>query len=317
MATEKFDSLFESLLNELTPVSAGEESFGSSLEKNISEAPGNAYLIGDLATALGKTREEVVHMIAKPLYHEIFGETGVNPANTEEDYREAIVDALKTVVDKLAADNGIKVSGRADLKKFTARIVSNLADATKDFSEKVSEREIEVATAAAAEEDDSDEHAEGEASEGDEAAVDQKTDQETVQDVIQPIAYKAYNQYLIKSRDDIPSGTLTRELEPIYTRIEGMANEDVSGEDIETRLRKAGTEQGRIVRYIKDLIKAGVIEPSESAKNSDEVEALEGGDEDMGRVEQDTFDKLYKHAFRDAQNAGGAPAGRHGGDYED
>jgi hypothetical protein len=315
MATANFDSLYESLLNELSPVAADETSFGSSLEQNIGTAPGDAYLIGDLATALGKTREEVVQMIAKPLYSEIFGETGVNPANSEEEYRGAIADALKTVVDKLAAENNIKVSNRADLKKFTARIVSNLADATKDFSEKVSEQELEVATAAAAAEDDSDEHA---SEEGGEVAPETQADEtDVVAGVIQPTPYKAYNEYFIKDRENIPSGTLTRELEPIYTRIEGMAGSDVSGEDIENRLRKAGTEQGRIVRYIKDLIKAGVIEPSESAKTPDEISALEAGDEDMGRVEQDTFDKLYKHAFKDYQGAGGAPAGKFSNDYED
>ena len=315
MATINFDSLYESLLNELSPVAAEEGSFGSSLEKNIGSASGDAYLIGDLATALGKTREDVVKMISSDLYKELFGETGVNPANTEKEYREDIARALDVVVNKIAKENNITVSKRADLKKFTARIVSNLADATKDFSEQASSGEVNVAVASAAAEDDSEEHAEEEGHETAEPSA--ATDQETVQDVLQPVNYKAYNEYFIKSRDDIPSGTLSRELEPIYSRIEGLAGEDISGEDIEKRLQQSGTERGKIVRYIKDLIKANVIEPSESAKTSDEVSALEPGEEDMGRVEQDTFDKLYKHAFRDYKGAGGSPAGGYGGDYED
>jgi hypothetical protein len=310
MATINFDSLYESLLNELSPVAAEEGSFGSSLEKNIGSASGNAYLIGDLATALGKTREEVVKMIAKPLYDELFDETGVNPSNTEEDYRKDIARALDVIVNKIAEDNKITVSKRADLRKFTARIVSNLADATKDFSERASSGEVTVAVAAAAAQDDSEEHAE----EGDHEVA--ETDQETVQDVLQPVVYKAYNDYYIKHRDDIAAGTISRELEPIYSRIEGMAGEEISGEDIESRLRKSGTEPGRIVRYIKDLIKAGIIEPAAAAKTSDEIAALEAPESERG-LERKEFERSpeFMAAYRDAMAAGGRPAGSFG--YEE
>jgi hypothetical protein len=316
MATANFDSLYESLLTELTPVAADELGFGSSLEQGIGSAPGGGYLIGDIAKSLNKSREEVVQMISKSLYNKVFGETGVNPANTEEEYRSAISDALKDVIDELKTEYPeAKIPGAAALRGYTARVISNLAKATKDFSENVSKGELRVAAAAAAEQEDSEEH---EGKEGQEATPTAgETDAEAVTDVLQPVAYKAYNEYYIKDRDNIPSGTLTRELEPIYNRIEGMAGSEIAGEDIEDRLRKAGTEPGRIVRYIKDLIKVGVIEPAESAKTSDEISALEAGDEDMGRVEQDTFDKLYKHAFSDYRGAGGAPAGGYGGDYED
>jgi hypothetical protein len=309
MSTANFDSLFEKLLNEYTPVAADEPSFGSSLEQNINSASGGGYLIGDIADSLGKTREEFVKEISSSLYNKIFGETGIHPASNEEEYRNAIVSALKDVIGELKQKYPeLKVPGAEARKGFTARIISNLASATKDFGEKVSSSELHVATAAAAEQEDSTEHEEPT------FATEPSTDEETVQNALQPVNYKGYNDYYIKTRDEIKSGTLTRELEPIYSRIEGMSGQESTGSDIEDRLRKAGTESGKISRYIKDLIKAGVIEPSETAKSSDEIAALEGGDEDMSRVEQDTFDKLYSHAFRDYKGAGGAPAGQFAGE---
>jgi hypothetical protein len=318
MATKNFDSLYESLLTELTPVAADEPSFGSSLEKGISSAPGGGYLIGSIATTLGKTREEVVQMISKSLFSKVFGEEGHNPANTEEEYRSAIADALKGVIDELKTQYpDAKIPSSSAIRGYTARVISSLGQATKNFSENVSKGELSVAVAAAAEQEDSEEHADGESVDHDETSENTTDETDVVAGIAQPTPYKAYNEYYIKNREDIPSGTITRELEPIYSRIEGMAGSEASGEDIETRLRKAGTEQGRIVRYIKDLIKVGVIEPAESAKTSDEIEALEGGDEDMDRVEKDTFNKLYGHAFKDYVSSGGAPAGGYGGDYED
>jgi hypothetical protein len=59
MATKNFDSLFENLLTELTPVGAEYETFAGSLKSGIGTAPGGGYLIGKLADVLGISPEEV------------------------------------------------------------------------------------------------------------------------------------------------------------------------------------------------------------------------------------------------------------------
>ena len=145
MATKTFDSLYENLLNELSPVDAEYGSWSNSLETSIDTAPGGGYLIGKIATALDTSKEEVVKMISQKLYDKVFPE-GTSPANNEEAFRSYITAALQEIVANLQEEEGIKIPGAGKaVAGYTARVISQLGDAKKEFGARVSKKELEDA----------------------------------------------------------------------------------------------------------------------------------------------------------------------------
>lgn len=134
----------QQILNE-GPVAADYESFSSTLQSGIGSAPGSGYLIGNIADQLGVSKEVVVGMISKTLYNKVFP-GGENPANTEEEYRQAIVDALTDVVREVEQSKGIKLKGANNsIKQYTSRVISSLGQSVKQYGAKVSKPQV-VAT---------------------------------------------------------------------------------------------------------------------------------------------------------------------------
>lgn len=151
MATKNFDTLFEQLLNELTPVSTELEPFAGSLKSKIGEAPGGGYLIGKIADTLTKhkgeevTKEQVVDMISQELFDKVFP-GGTNEANNEDAYRASIKKALIEIVKGIQEREGVKIPGAGDaVAGYTARVISQLGDATKEYGARVSKEEVQSA----------------------------------------------------------------------------------------------------------------------------------------------------------------------------
>lgn len=134
------------------PVDADFESFGSSLAQSIDKASGDAYLIGSIAKQLGVSKQEVVSYIASTLYKNVFTD-GRNEASTEDEYRQAISNALIQVVSDIEKRYNIKVkNANSSVRGYTSRVISSLAQSTKDFSQPVSVQKavkaVQVAAAA-------------------------------------------------------------------------------------------------------------------------------------------------------------------------
>ena len=327
--TSSFDSLFESLLNELSPVSTDYDAFGTSLGKGIGSEKTGGYLIKDIADALSITKEEAVKMIVKDLYDRVFGETGVSPANSEKEYRQEIATALKDVVDKIKEEH----PEAKDLKNYeayrgyTARVVSKLADATKDFGDVVTKEVLNTAV------EDTASETEGFVTDGEEGIEDdQETlasefgDQDTLEepeadedeegkDVGKVAEFSPRTDYFVNPEDDIKAGTLSGDLRSVYDKLGGLAGETNSGEDIADRLRKAGIPQNKISRYLKELIIKGVLEPQGGGSGSGE--ALEGSEENMRDVERREMERpSFQAAYNDYLKSGGGELSGRESNYE-
>ena len=283
MATKNFDSLFEQLLNELSPVGAEYETFAGSLKSNIGTAPGGGYLIGKLADALGKSKEEVVDMISKDLYDKVFP-GGENPANNEDAYRAAISDAILDIINNVQEEQGVKISGAGKaVAGYTARVISQLGDAKKEYGARVSKEEVKAAV----------EDAEGESVENGKPS--------------EPKAPKAARyldeaEYEILTPDEMSAAgvELKDDLKTYYSRIENIADQVQKGSDITKAIQRGGTDAGSALRAAAALIRAGAIKYA-SAENSDQdVEALEAGDEDMEDVTRREFERSFSKTYKDA-----------------
>ena len=285
MATKKFDSLFENLLNELSPVTADYETFGSSLKSGIGTAPGKGYLIGNIADSLGKSREEVVDMISKSLFDKVFGKypNNTNPAKNEDQYRNAIKGAIKEIVDDLKAENpDMKVPGADAVKGYTARVISQLATAEKDYSQGAQAAPQQV-----------------------EKAVE---DAEPVENgtPAEPKAPKAARymdeaEYEILTPDEMSAAgvELSDDLKTYYSRIENIADQVQKGKDLVKAIQRGGADVGSAMKAASALIRAGAIKYA-SAENSDQdVEALEREDGDIEEIGRREFEKSFGKAYKD------------------
>lgn len=280
MATKKFDSLFENLLNELTPVGAEYETFAGSLKSGIGSAPGGGYLIGKLASALGKSKEEVVDMISKELYDKVFP-GGTNPANNEDAYRASISNALVEIVKGIEASQGVKVPGAGKaVAGYTARLVSQLGDAKKEYGARVSKQEVKAAV----------------------------EDAEPVENG-KPAAPKAPKQakfmdeaeYEILTPDELAEAgvELSDDLKTYYSRIENIADQVQKGKDLVKAIQRGGADVGSATKAASALIRAGAVKYATAENSDQDVEALEAGEEDMEDISRREFERSFGAAYKD------------------
>lgn len=280
MATKNFDSLFEQLLTELTPVGAEYETFAGSLKSGIGTAPGGGYLIGKLADALGKSKEEVVDMISKDLYDKVFP-GGTNPANNEDAYRTSISNAVLDIVKKVQEEQGVKIPGAGKaVAGYTARVISQLGDAKKEYGAKVSKQEVK----AAVEEAEPVENGKPAAPKAPKAA-----------------RYLDEAEYEILTPDEMSAAgvELSDDLKTYYSRIENIADQVQKGKDIAKAIQRGGTDAGTAVKAASRLISAGAIKYATAENSDQDIQALEAGDEDMEEVGRKEFEKSFSAAYRD------------------
>jgi hypothetical protein len=282
MATQKFDSLFEQLLGELSPVGAEYETFAGSLKSGIGTAPGGGYLIGKLADALGKSKEEVVDMISKDLYDKVFP-GGENPANNEDAYRAAISNAVVDIVKGIEASAGVKIPGAGKaVAGYTARVISQLGDAKKEYGARVSKQEVKAAVEDAEE---------GSVENGKPAA---------------PKAPKAARyldeaEYEILTPEEMSEAgvVLSDDLKTYYSRVENIADQVQKGKDLVKAIQRGGTDVGSATKATSALIRAGAIKYASAANSDQDVEALEAGEEDIERIGKQEFERSFGKAYKD------------------
>jgi len=283
MATKNFDSLFEQLLTELTPVGAEYETFAGSLKSGIGTAPGGGYLIGKLADVLGKSKEEVVDMISKDLFDKVFPE-GINPANNEDAYRSSISNALVEIVKGIEASQGVRVPGAGKaVAGYTARLISQLGDAKKEYGARVSREEVKVAVEDA--EDSSEE-----------------SGQPTEPKAPKAVKFLEDAEYEILTTDEM-SGEgveLTDDLKTYYSRIENIADQVQKGKELVKAVQRGGTDVGTAMKAVSGLIRAGAIKYATAENSDQDIQALEREDGDIEDIGRKEFERSFGKAYKDA-----------------
>jgi hypothetical protein len=283
MATKQFDSLFEQILTELTPVGAEYETFTGSLKSGIGTAPGGGYLIGKLSEVLGKSKEEVVDMISRQLFDKVFPE-GTNPANNEDAYRASISNALIEIVKDIQSSQGVKVPGAGKaVAGYTARLISQLGDAKKEYGARVSKEELKNAVETA--EEESEENGTPDEPKAPKAA-----------------RYIDEAEYEILTPEEMSEAgvELSDELKTYYGRIENLADQVQKGKDLAGAI-SGGEDIARGGQKVAALIRAGAIKYATPENSDQDIEALEAGEEDIEDIGRREFEKAFGKAYRDAR----------------
>jgi hypothetical protein len=244
-------------------------------------------LIGNIADSLGKSKQEVVDMISQSLFDRVFAKypNNTNPAKNEDQYRNAIKSALIEIVNDLKAQNpDMKVPGADAVKGYTARVISQLATAEKDYSAGVSAAPQEV-----------DKAVEGASAESVENGA-----------PAEPKAPKAARymdeaEYEILTPDEMSAGgvELSDDLKTYYSRIENIADQVQKGKDIVKTLQRGGTDTGTATKAASALIRAGAIKYATAENSDQDIQALEAGEEDMEDVGRKEFERSFGKAYKD------------------
>ena len=283
MATKNFDSLFEQLLTELTPVGAEYETFSGSLKKGIGSAPGGGYLIGKLADVLGKSKEEVVDMISKELYDKVFP-GGTNPANNEDAYRASISNALLEIVKGIEASfGGVKVPGAGKaVAGYTARLISQLGDAKKEYGARVSKEEVKAAV-----------------EDAEESSVENGKPAEPKQPKAARFMDEAEYEILTPEEMSAAGVELSDDLKTYYSRIENIADQVQKGKDLVKAIQRGGTDVGSATKAASALIRAGAVKYATAENSDQDFEALEREEGDIEEIGRKEFEKSFGAAYRD------------------
>jgi len=136
MSKFSFKKFFkEHIVTEDTPVAGDFDTWSPSLRTGVStrSQTNDVYLFKDIANALHITIPTAVDRVSLSLFNKLFPNNQPNPANTEEEYRDAIFNALTEIVDDINQEAGTNIRNARSQKVYTARIVSALGDAVKTF----------------------------------------------------------------------------------------------------------------------------------------------------------------------------------------
>lgn len=93
----------------------------------------DVYLFKDIADALNITVQTAVDLVSQRLFDRLFPNNQPNPANTEDEFRDAIFNALTEIVDEINQQAGTNIKNSKSQKTYTARIISALGQTVKTF----------------------------------------------------------------------------------------------------------------------------------------------------------------------------------------
>jgi hypothetical protein len=124
------------ILNEDVPVSGEYDTWYPSLRTGVStrSQTNDVYLFKDIASALNITVQTAVDQVSQRLFDRLFPNNQPNPANTEEEFRDAIFNALTEIVNEINQQAGTDIKNSKSQKSYTARIISSLGQTVKTFN---------------------------------------------------------------------------------------------------------------------------------------------------------------------------------------
>jgi hypothetical protein len=182
---------------------------------------------------------------------------------------------------------GLKVPGADAVKGYTARVISQLATAEKDYSAgaQAAPQEVEKAVEGASEE-----------------SVENGAPAEPKAPKV--ARYMDEAEYEILTPEEISEAgiELSDELKTYYGRIEKLADQVQKGKDI-ANVISGGEDIARGGQKVASLIRAGAIKYATAENSDQDVEALEAGDEDMEDVTRREFERSFSRTYQDAMKS--------------
>lgn len=130
------DHFRKQVVVEDTPVAGEYDAWYPTLRSGVStrSQTNDVYLFKDISQALGISIPGAVDHVSTRLFDKLFPNNQPNPADTEEEYRDAIFNALTEIVNEINREAGTSIKNSKSQKIYTSRIISSLGQAVKTFN---------------------------------------------------------------------------------------------------------------------------------------------------------------------------------------
>lgn len=296
--TKKFDSLVESILNEMMPATMMDNlgAMTGKISKKIEELPGKSQHWAPLQKLSPEDRAKVVQAIIKNVFADNDENTYSMAIDNPDQLKDAIKDAISSVADEIPE---FKAGGKWAVQFLADRLsnkelLGNVKYTTMGGEEivdkEVTQKEVKQALRKALEKPLVDGNGEeGEEEEAVEAEVEAETEEETAKKA----SFNPRSDYYLKSYDEMPSGKLDGDVRVAYDRLSGMSGEVHSGADFVKQLQKSGLG----ARQFNQLLDLGILEPADE-------EIIDAGDtEGFKETEEEYIDRITRAAREDYRSA--------------
>jgi len=291
--TKKFDTLIESILNEMMPATSEYDpsSMGATVAKKISELPGKSQHWAALQKLSEEDRAKVVQSIIETVFADNDEHTYSLSIDDPAQLKEAIKDAIKSVSKEIPefeiGEGKWAVQFLADRlsnKELLGKVKYTTSSGEDVVDKKMTQKEVKQALRKALEEPLAD--GSGEDDEEEIELEDEEVTSETV-------SYSPRAEYYLKTYKEIPSGKLSGDIRVAYDRLSGMSGEVHSGLGFVNQLKKSGLGE----RQVKQLLDLGILEPADS-----DVSDV-GDTEGFKETEEEYIDRITRAAREDYRSA--------------
>lgn len=294
--TKKFDSLVESVLNEMMPATMMDDlgAMTGKISKKVEELSGKSQHWGPLQKLSPEDRAKVVQAIIKNVFADNDENTYSMAIDNPDQLKDAIKDAISSVADEIPE---FKAGGKWAIQFLADRLshkelLGNVKYTTMGGEEivdkEVTQKEVKQALRKALEKPLVD----GNGEEDEEEAVEAEVEKE---EELAPkkASYNPRADYYLKSYEEMPAGKLTGDVRVAYDRLSGMSGEVHSGSDFVKQLEKSGLGAS----HVKQLLDLGILEPA------DEEISDAGDTEGFKETEEEYIDRITRAAREDFRSA--------------
>jgi len=291
--TKKFDSLVESVLNEMMPATMLDDLGGMTgrISKKVEELPGKSQHWAPLQKLSPEDRAKVV----KAIIQNVFADNDENTYSTTIDNPDQLKDAIKDAIGSVAEEIPEFKAGGKWAIQFLADRLSNkelLGDVKyttmggeEIVDKEVTQKEVKQALRKALEKPVADGNGEED--------IEAEIENETVEEAPKKVSYNPRTDYYLKSYEEMPSGKLAGDVRVAYDRLSGMSGEVHSGSDFVKQLEKSGLGAS----HVKQLLDLGILEPA------DEEISDVGDTEGFKETEEEYIDRITRAAREDYRSS--------------
>jgi hypothetical protein len=124
------------IITEDVPVSGEYDTWYPSLRTGVStrSQANDVYLFKDISDALNISVQDSVDHISQRLFDKLFPNNQPNPADSEDEFRENIFNALTDIIQDINRQAHTSIKNSKSQKNYTARIISTLGQTVKTFN---------------------------------------------------------------------------------------------------------------------------------------------------------------------------------------
>lgn len=288
--TKSFDTLVESILNEMMPAMSEFGSgvdMGAAVSKKVEELPGKSQHWGPLQKLSPETRTEIINAIIKNVFSDNEDNTYSSVIDTPEQLKDAIKDAIREVA---STNPQFKAGGkwavqfladRLSNKELLGNVKYTTAGGEEAVQKEVTQKEVKAALNKAVEDLQKAEVQKAKIEKGLEKAPATRSEE-----------FSSSGEYILIPPSAKVLNSMAEEDRTAYDAlVDSGAEESSTGRELVSSLKRSGVTVSNIDSILNNFIRKGILSKTEEEAGEErpiDIEDSEG--EDFGFGEENVED---------------------------